>query len=76
MQWELVASLAAAWFLVYVCVFKGVHSSGKVVYLTATSPFLMLAILLVRGVTLPGAAQGLLFYIKPDFSRLLDTQVS
>ncbi len=75
MQWELVASLAVAWLLVYACVFKGVHSSGKVVYFTATAPFVMLAVLLIRGITLPGALDGLTFYMKPDIQKLKDSRV-
>ncbi len=75
MQWELVGALAISYALVFLCIFKGVQSSGKVVWFTATSPFVMLAILLVRGVTLPGAGQGLLYYITPDFTRLKDSQV-
>lgn len=35
----------------------------------------MLLILLVRGVMLPGAAEGIIFYLKPDISRLADPQV-
>lgn len=59
----------------YICLFKGVRSSGKVVYFTAPAPFIILTILLVRGLTLPGCLKGLRFYLEPDFTRLNDTQV-
>lgn len=45
------------------------------VYLTATFPYVMLFVLLVRGATLPGAAQGIIYYLKPDPARLADPQV-
>lgn len=48
---------------------------GQVVYFTATFPYLMLMVLLIRGVTLPGAAQGIRFYLYPDPTRLVDPQV-
>lgn len=35
----------------------------------------MLVILLVRGLTLPGAVDGIIFYLYPDPSRLADPQV-
>ncbi|XP_048462621.1 sodium- and chloride-dependent taurine transporter-like [Rhincodon typus] len=76
LKWELALCLMAAWIICFFCIWKGVRSTGKVVYITATFPFLMLLVLLIRGVTLPGAAQGIKFYLYPDISRLGDPQVS
>lgn len=72
---ELAVSLLVAWICVYFCVWKGVKSVGKVVYFTALFPYLVLFIFLIRGATLEGAGEGVLFYLKPDFSRLTDPKV-
>ena len=53
----------------------GVQSSGKVAYFTALFPYLVLAVLLVRGLTLPGAAAGLAFFFAPQWERLLEAGV-
>jgi solute carrier family 6 amino acid transporter-like protein 5/7/9/14 len=48
----------------------------QVVYFTATFPYLVLVILLIRGVTLPGASEGLKFYLIPKWEKLATFQVS
>ncbi|ESP00138.1 hypothetical protein LOTGIDRAFT_173444 [Lottia gigantea] len=57
-QWHLVLALALAWLFIYICVFKGVESVGKVVYVTATMPYILITIILIRALTLPGAIDG------------------
>lgn len=73
--WELFGCNFAAWVLVFLCLFKGVQSSGKVVYVTATFPYVVLIILVIFGATLEGAKDGIEFYLKPDISKLNDGKV-
>lgn len=47
----------------------------QVIYFTATFPYLVLIILLVRGVTLDGYEKGLEFYLVPKFDKLADPRV-
>ncbi|XP_076117759.1 sodium- and chloride-dependent glycine transporter 2-like isoform X2 [Mytilus galloprovincialis] len=72
---ELLACLFAAWVLVFLCLFNGIKSSGKIVYVTVTFPYIVLIIFLVRAVTLPGAIEGIKFFIIPKWHNLLSTKV-
>ncbi|ESN90320.1 hypothetical protein HELRODRAFT_71249, partial [Helobdella robusta] len=47
----------------------------QVVYVTATVPYIFLTILLIRGCMLPGALDGIIFFLKPDFKKLMDPKV-
>ncbi|KFO64603.1 Sodium- and chloride-dependent glycine transporter 2, partial [Corvus brachyrhynchos] len=73
--WPLALSLFLAWVIVYASLAKGIKSSGKVVYFTATFPYVVLIILLVRGVTLPGAGDGIWYFITPKWEKLIDAMV-
>lgn len=74
-RWQLVLCLALAWTIAFLCVIKGIKTAGKVVYFTSLFPYVILTVLLIRGATLPGAANGIWFYIKPDWSKLLQPDV-
>lgn len=74
-NWDLALCLLLGWIICYLCVWKGVKSTGRVVYFTATFPYVLLTIIMVRAVTLPGAAEGIKFYLNPNFTRLADGQV-
>uniref|UniRef100_H2Z9J5 Transporter n=1 Tax=Ciona savignyi TaxID=51511 RepID=H2Z9J5_CIOSA len=86
--WDLCLCLLLSWIVVFVCLMKGVKSGyqhytetphhptlPQVVYFTATFPYLILFILLIRGVTLEGAGEGIRFYVTPQWERLKDSKV-
>uniref|UniRef100_A0A8C6TLS1 Transporter n=1 Tax=Neogobius melanostomus TaxID=47308 RepID=A0A8C6TLS1_9GOBI len=74
-RWDLSLCLIAVVFLLYFSLWKGVKSSGKVVYITATMPYVVLFVLLIRGVTLPGSMDGIRAYLHIDFKRLNNLEV-
>lgn len=57
------------------CVMSILHVHFQVVYFTATFPYVILIVLLVRGVTLDGYMDGIKFYIIPKWDQLLDAKV-
>ncbi|KAL4240257.1 Sodium- and chloride-dependent taurine transporter [Mactra antiquata] len=74
-QWHLVLSNFVGWLIIAGCLIKGVRSLGKVVYVTATAPYVLLTIILIRGLTLDGSIEGILWYVTPSFEKLASPQV-
>ncbi|PAA61973.1 hypothetical protein BOX15_Mlig033507g1 [Macrostomum lignano] len=74
-KWELVLCLFAAWVVVILCLIRGVKSAGKAVYFTSLFPYLVLTILLIRGLTLEGSMKGLEYFFVPKWDRLADPNV-
>ncbi|XP_068171915.1 sodium- and chloride-dependent neutral and basic amino acid transporter B(0+)-like [Antennarius striatus] len=75
--WHLALCLLLSSIVVAASIIKGIKSSGKVVYFTATFPFLAILILLIRGVTLEGAGDGINFFIgsQSNLTKLMEGQV-
>ncbi|KAJ2944589.1 hypothetical protein O0L34_g3942 [Tuta absoluta] len=73
--WPVFNCNVICWIIVYLCICNGVKSVGKIVYFTVLFPYFVLGILFVRGVTLPGAWEGIKFYILPDWGQLKNTKV-
>ena len=45
---------------------RGAQSTGKAAYVTATFPVIILFSLVIRGLTLEGAMDGMRYYLIPD----------
>lgn len=75
LRWELVACLMCAWILVYFAIWKSIKSSAKVRYVTATLPFLLIIVFLIKSVTLEGADKGLRYFFRPKWELLADAKV-
>lgn len=112
-QWQLLLILILSWILVYLCIFKGVKSTGKVnirreskreyvterervtmykytyylktkqsnlfflqvIYFTVLFPYVVLIALMVNNAMLPGALDGITFFIVPKWEKLLEFEV-
>lgn len=72
---ELLLALFVAWMLVYFALWKSVKSSGRVVYVTATLPYLLIGGFVWRALTLPGASRGLQYFFTPRWELLTDAEV-
>uniref|UniRef100_A0A673UFH8 Sodium- and chloride-dependent glycine transporter 1 n=1 Tax=Suricata suricatta TaxID=37032 RepID=A0A673UFH8_SURSU len=51
------------------------RSCAQVVYFTATFPYVVLTILFIRGVTLEGAFTGIMYYLTPQWDKILEAKV-
>ena len=68
--------LVIVWFLNWIITARGVQKGVELACkIFMPLLFVLTIILVVRGVTLPGAAEGIKTYLRPDWARLKDTKV-
>lgn len=51
------------WFVTWMCMFKGVGLTGRVIYITMALPLIMIAVLAIRSMSLPNASDGFRLYL-------------
>ncbi|XP_046611830.1 sodium-dependent dopamine transporter [Neodiprion virginianus] len=74
-KWDIALCLLVVYIICYFSLWKGISTSGKVVWFTALFPYAVLLILLVRGITLPGSTEGIKYYLSPNFSAITKAEV-
>ncbi|XP_068632211.1 sodium-dependent nutrient amino acid transporter 1-like [Battus philenor] len=69
--WYLTLCLLASWVVIFLIVAQGVKSSGKAAYFLAIFPYVVMIILFISTAILPGAGKGILFFITPQWEKLI-----
>ncbi|VDO75910.1 unnamed protein product [Heligmosomoides polygyrus] len=75
LNWYLGICVLLSWVAVFLCLFQGVKSSGKVVYVVVVLPFIIMTVLLARLLTLEGSFVALVHFLRPDWRVLKDLKV-
>lgn len=74
-DWKLTICLLVVWACICGVLARGIRSSGKAAYFLAIFPYIMIVCLLIKAVTLKGAMNGIIFFIKPNFEKLFEADV-
>lgn len=73
---QILLPLAIAWIVAFFAIYTGVKAGiERMTKILIPVLFFMVVFIVIRGVTLPGAAAGLNFLFEPDFSRIFDFKV-
>lgn len=53
----------------------GAKTSGKIIVVTATAPFVIFALLILRGLFLEGAWEGIVYLFKPNWNLIFTPSI-
>ncbi|XP_065316728.1 sodium-dependent noradrenaline transporter-like [Gordionus sp. m RMFG-2023] len=74
-KWDVCLCALLVYLIVFLSLFRGVKTSGKVVWFTAIAPYILLTILLIQALLLPGSLNGIIYYLTPQMHKLKSAQV-
>ncbi|XP_067687763.1 sodium- and chloride-dependent glycine transporter 1-like isoform X2 [Haliotis asinina] len=75
MKWELTLCNLLSWTVCCIIIMKGIKSLGKVIYVFTVLPYILLTVMLIRGLTLDGYLDGVKYYITPQPEKLSSASV-
>jgi SNF family Na+-dependent transporter len=67
--------LGLIWLAIFLCVSRGITVMGKVSLILMPICPILLIVLLIRGLMLDGAFEGIMYYVTPQFESLLKPNV-
>ncbi|EYC32166.1 hypothetical protein Y032_0003g1437 [Ancylostoma ceylanicum] len=71
-NWPTLIALTAIWLLVGLTLVKGYVYLGKIAYVAAVAPYVIIVIMFCRAITLDGAIDGISYYFaRPNIQMLL-----
>ncbi|ESO88413.1 hypothetical protein LOTGIDRAFT_126022 [Lottia gigantea] len=74
-RWQLALCLLMCWTIIFLSLLKGIQISGKISYAVVSFPYIIIIILLIRGMTMDGSLDGIKFYVTPKWELLQHPRV-
>ena len=65
--------LAGAWAIIWFALAKGVRGSVQLIYCSVLYPYVCLIFLFAVAISLKGASRGMLYYLKPEWSHVVES---
>ncbi len=72
---SMILPIIIAWISIFYCLRNGTESVGKIVKYTVFLPVIFLGVIAIKGLSMPGAMDGMRALFVPDFSALKDPQI-